>query len=136
MTEKTSWTEPRGPMTRRVCMGIQLRRYGVWRGVTGADCPVFPPCGLDNAVLRKGHAHEIMPHHGPSDLLPGCQWTHLACDPACVHRYRPGRNVYPLRDPLARPGLRPAMAPGAWRHRRFAARGSAPGAGNHTADTG
>jgi hypothetical protein len=22
MTEKTSWTEPRGPMTRRVCMGI------------------------------------------------------------------------------------------------------------------
>jgi hypothetical protein len=43
MTEKTSWTEPRGPMTRRVCMEIQSRRYGVLRGVTGADCPVFPP---------------------------------------------------------------------------------------------
>jgi hypothetical protein len=43
MTDKTSWTEPRGPMTRRVCMGIQSRSYGVWRGVTGAACPVFPP---------------------------------------------------------------------------------------------
>jgi hypothetical protein len=42
MTEKTSWTEPRRLMIRRVFMGIQSRRYGVLTGVTGADRPVSP----------------------------------------------------------------------------------------------
>jgi hypothetical protein len=42
MTEKTSWTEPRRLLIRRVCMGMQSRMYGISQALTGANRPVFP----------------------------------------------------------------------------------------------
>jgi hypothetical protein len=42
MTEKTSWTEPRRLMIRRVCMGIQSMMDEISKGLAGTDRPMFP----------------------------------------------------------------------------------------------
>jgi hypothetical protein len=49
------------------------------------------PCGPEEGPRTRERAY-----HGSSALLPGYQWTHLACDSPCVHQHRQGRKGQPL----------------------------------------
>ena len=80
MTEKTSWTEPRRLMIRRVFMGIQSRRYGVLTGVTGADRPVRKRVRKS----RREWSRQAIDSSRASGVIPASS-SFLPFDPCLAH---------------------------------------------------